>query len=170
MFRDFGLSTASVQRTTVTEDQISTLFWINLAVGAVLAALCVAVGAAAGSILRRALAANITIALAAGFLLNGAAVQHRALLQRRMQFGALAIIDVLSLVLAIIMSISMAVVGLGYWAVVVMTVFPQIACCGGRLDRRGVDAAAAQTRFWPQAAAQVRRNADPQQPGHARGV
>ena len=31
----------------------------------------------------------------------------------------------------------------------------------------GMDAAAAQTRFWPQAAAQVRGNADPQQPGHA---
>src|SRR6266481_4668024 len=33
LFRDFGLSTATVQRVNVTEDQISTLFWINIAVG-----------------------------------------------------------------------------------------------------------------------------------------
>ncbi len=131
LFRDFGLSTASVQRTTVTEDQISTLFWINLVVGAVLSALCIAVGPLLARFYGEPLLSRITVALAAGFLLNGAAVQHRALLQRRMQFGALAIIDVLSLVLAIVLSISMAVVGLGYWAVVVMTVFPQAATAVG---------------------------------------
>src|SRR5882672_1226125 len=36
LFRDFGLSTATVQRLEVSDDQISTLFWINLAVGAAL--------------------------------------------------------------------------------------------------------------------------------------
>jgi hypothetical protein len=30
LFRDFGLSAAAVQHTTVTEEQISTLFWINI--------------------------------------------------------------------------------------------------------------------------------------------
>src|SRR6185369_3210145 len=36
LFRDFGLSAAAVQRAKVTEEQISTLFWISLAVGAAL--------------------------------------------------------------------------------------------------------------------------------------
>ena len=30
LFRDFGLSAAAVQRTVVTEEQISALFWINI--------------------------------------------------------------------------------------------------------------------------------------------
>ena len=34
LFRDFGLSSAAIQRTTVTEEQISTLFWINMFLGA----------------------------------------------------------------------------------------------------------------------------------------
>src|SRR5438067_12193846 len=38
LFRDFGLSTATVQRDRVTDDQVSTLFWINILVGVVLAA------------------------------------------------------------------------------------------------------------------------------------
>src|SRR5208283_2241975 len=42
LFRDFGLSTATIQRTTVTDEQISTLFWINLLVGVLLALLSVA--------------------------------------------------------------------------------------------------------------------------------
>src|ERR1700752_2836782 len=33
LFRDFGLSSAAVQRATVTEQQISALFWINLLLG-----------------------------------------------------------------------------------------------------------------------------------------
>src|SRR5258705_5916325 len=33
LFRDFGLSSATVQRVEVTDDQVSTLFWINSFVG-----------------------------------------------------------------------------------------------------------------------------------------
>src|ERR1017187_5602837 len=36
LFRDFGLSTAAIQRATVTEEQTSTLFWINMLAGAIL--------------------------------------------------------------------------------------------------------------------------------------
>src|SRR5580658_7577022 len=36
LFRDFGLSSAVVQRGTVTEEQSSTLFWINIFVGTLL--------------------------------------------------------------------------------------------------------------------------------------
>src|SRR5271167_301942 len=36
LFRDFGLSSAAIQRPTVTEAQISTLFWINILLGALL--------------------------------------------------------------------------------------------------------------------------------------
>src|SRR5947208_226208 len=36
LFRDAGLGVASVQREVVTHEQTSTLFWINVAVGAIL--------------------------------------------------------------------------------------------------------------------------------------
>jgi O-antigen/teichoic acid export membrane protein len=42
LFLDFGLSVATVQRTTVTDEQISTLFWINLTFGVVIALVMVA--------------------------------------------------------------------------------------------------------------------------------
>lgn len=37
LFRDFGLSAAAVQRESVTDEQLSTLFWVNLGVGLALA-------------------------------------------------------------------------------------------------------------------------------------
>src|SRR5256886_15967387 len=44
LFRDAGLGMATVQRLEVTHEQTSTLFWINVAVGAILAALFAALG------------------------------------------------------------------------------------------------------------------------------
>jgi O-antigen/teichoic acid export membrane protein len=42
LFRDAGLGMATIQRLEVTHEQTSTLFWINVAVGAILAELCAA--------------------------------------------------------------------------------------------------------------------------------
>src|SRR5712692_71632 len=42
IFRDFGLSSAAVQRTSVTDEQKSTLFWINILIGALLGVVMVA--------------------------------------------------------------------------------------------------------------------------------
>src|ERR1017187_546320 len=42
LFRDFGLSAASVQHVELTEDQSTALFWINMAVGIVLAGITAA--------------------------------------------------------------------------------------------------------------------------------
>ena len=44
LFRDAGLGMATVQRLEVTHEQTSTLFWINVAVGAILATVCAALG------------------------------------------------------------------------------------------------------------------------------
>src|SRR5882672_4451232 len=41
LFRDFGLSAATIQRAEITEEQSSTLFWINILVGAGLTAIAV---------------------------------------------------------------------------------------------------------------------------------
>jgi PST family polysaccharide transporter len=125
MFRDFGLSMASVTRVSVTEDQLSTLFWVNVAVGAIVALLCAAIAPVLVGFYREPRLFLITIALAVGFLFNGAAAQHRAILQRHMQFGTLAVIDTVALVAGIVAAVSMAAWGFGYWALVVMTVLPQ---------------------------------------------
>ncbi len=46
LFRDFGLSSATVQRATVTNQQLSTLFWINILVGGLLGVLSIAMAPA----------------------------------------------------------------------------------------------------------------------------
>ena len=122
LFRDFGLSTATVQRTTVTDAQLSTLFWINLLVGAILTCIAMAGAPVIADFYHEPRLRWITIALATGLLFNAAGVQHSALLQRQMRFATIAIIETASVVASVTVGIAMALRGFGYWALVGMTV------------------------------------------------
>jgi O-antigen/teichoic acid export membrane protein len=122
LFRDFGLSSASVQRATITDEQTSTLFWINLLVGGILTTVALALAPVIASFYYEPRLFWITNAFALGFLFNGAGVQHSALLQREMRFDALALIDIFSLAIGAAIAIGTAVAGYGYWALVVMSV------------------------------------------------
>ena len=122
LFRDFGLSSATIQHTTVTEVQASTLFWINTLVGAILAVIAAAFARFVSTFYHEPRLFWVTIVVATGFLFNGAGVQHSALLQRQMRFTALAIIDVVALVVSSAIAVGAAMAGCGLWALVVLTV------------------------------------------------
>jgi PST family polysaccharide transporter len=121
LFRDFGLSTAAVQRPNITDQQISTLFWINVLIGLVLTGLTAASAPLIVAFYGDPRLFWVTIALASAFLLNALGVQHAAMLQRRMRFVALATVDTLSLIVSFAVGIGMAARGFGYWALVGMT-------------------------------------------------
>ena len=118
LFRDFGLSAASVQRAVVTEEQTSTLFWVNVLVGGILTLLALALAPFVGTFYHEPRLFWVTSIVAIGFILNGAGIQHSALLQRQMRFTALAIIDISSLMIGVSIAIGMAEAGYGYWALV----------------------------------------------------
>jgi len=122
LFRDFGLSTATVQRASVTDEQISTLFWINVVAGVLLTFLLSAFAPMIASFYHEPRLFWVTIVLASGFLFNAVGVQHSALLQRQMRFTALAVIQIVALVVSTALGIGLAVAGYGYWALVVMSV------------------------------------------------
>ena len=131
LFRDFGLSAAAVQRASVTEEQLSTLFWINLVVGVVLGLLAVGCAPAIAAFYHEPRLIAVTAVLALGLFFNAAGVQHSAILQRQMRFTALAVINTVGLTIGTAIAIGGARAGYGYWALVVMTVTtPLIATIG----------------------------------------
>lgn len=122
VFRDFGLSTAAVRAPTVTPEQRSNLFWINLGIGASLALALVL----AAPVIARAFDEPAVAAVARGasvvLLLNGMVTQYRADLVRRMRFGVLAVADVGAQTVAIAAAIGAAWAGAGVWALVLQQV------------------------------------------------
>jgi O-antigen/teichoic acid export membrane protein len=125
LFRDFGLSSAAIQRATVTEEQVSTLFWINILVGVVLGAVTVALAPMVAAFYHEPRLVAVTAVLATAFLFNAAGVQHSVLLQREMRFTAMAVINTISLLVGTALAIGGARAGYGYWALVAMSIaFP----------------------------------------------
>jgi len=118
IFKDIGLSRATIQRNVLTHDEASSLFWINGGVGVCIALLTAAIAPVIARFYGEPRLTNITIALACGFLVSGFSVQHQALLRRRMRFGILAANDVLSIAIAGIVGITMAYERMSYWAIV----------------------------------------------------
>ncbi|MEH2475579.1 O-antigen/teichoic acid export membrane protein [Nitrobacteraceae bacterium AZCC 2161] len=113
-----GLSSATVQQATITDEQISTLFWINLGVGILLAIMCAASAPVLVAFYHEPRLFWVTIAIGAGFVLNAAGVQHSALLQRQLRYVTLTVVELLSQVGSIAAAIGMALAGFGYWALV----------------------------------------------------
>jgi PST family polysaccharide transporter len=122
VFRDFGLSTAAVQASTLSRPERANLFWLNAALGLALAL----VGFLAAPLVaflygddRLLLVMQI---LASTFLLNGLSAQYRADLNRSLRFAALATVDVTAAALGLGTAIALALLGFGYWSLVAQQV------------------------------------------------
>lgn len=126
LFSDLGLSMATVQRRNITPAQVNALFWINVAIGVVIAAVVVAFAPLIAWFYTEPRLVEITFALAFPFLLGGAAAQHKALIQRQMRFRALVTIDLAALIGGICAAIALAVAGAGYWALVANSIATSI--------------------------------------------
>ena len=131
VFRDFGLSAAAVQRSEVTEDQHSTLFWINILLGALLALVTLTAAPAIAAFYHEPRLYWVAPALGTAFLFNAMGIQHSALLQRQMRFTSMAVISVVSLAVGTTIAIGGAAIGYGYWALVANSVTtPLVASIG----------------------------------------
>ena len=118
IFNELGLSMATVQRQSITNQQVSNLFWINVAVSGFFSVVTCAFAPLLARFYQDTRITLIVLALAPLFLLTGSTVQHRALLARQMRFRAIAVIDVTSMLLGFLAACALARAGFGYWALV----------------------------------------------------
>ena len=156
LFRDLGLGTVTVQRTDIREEQVSYLFWVNVAAGAVSTLLTAAFAPVAAWFYGEPDLTGITLVLATGFLFGGVSVQHQALMRRQMKFSALAWIRVAASIGSVAVGVVAALQGAGYWALVAMSLASAVIMtvglwliCGWRPGppRRGDEATRALLAF-----------------------
>jgi len=119
LFQGMGLSTATVQSKGIDHRQISTLFWLNMSLSAVLAAVIGLLAPVIAWFYRDPRLEPIALALAGVLFVGGITSQHQALLRRRMWFGHLAAIQILGQLFGSGAGIVSAVLGTGYWALVI---------------------------------------------------
>ena len=126
VFKDAGLSTATVQREGITHAQVSNLFWINLGLSALVSLIIAVSGPAIAWFYREPRLARITLALSLSFVLEGSAAQHLAIFNRQMRFVLLAVIQISAMIAGITVAIIMAWHRCGYWSLVALQLTPPV--------------------------------------------
>lgn len=116
IFRDFGLSSAAVQASTLTRGQRDNLLWINGAIGIVLASILFLAAPLVAAVYHNDSLVSLTRVMSTLFIVNGFATQYRASLNRSLRFRSLALIDVTSPAIALVLAVVLALAGWGYWA------------------------------------------------------
>ncbi len=116
VFRDFGLSSAAIQSRELTRNQKDNLFWINGLIGLVLTTLAVLCSPLIAGLYGDDRLGPLTQVLALTFLLGGLATQFRADLNRNLRFVPLAASEIGAQVGGLIVGVTMALTGFGYWS------------------------------------------------------
>lgn len=131
MFKDMGLSMATVQKAEIDHAQISTLFWINVVISLVIMMIMAALAPVVTWFYGKPELTMITLALAGAFIFSGLTIQHQALLRRHMRFVRLGVIEVAAMLNGVVAAIISAWYGAGYWALVIMQLVTAISIAVG---------------------------------------
>jgi PST family polysaccharide transporter len=118
LFKDLGLSLATVQRPEITSRQVTTLFWLNLLLSVITMTVLLALAPALSWFYSEPRLTLLTVVTATGFLIGGLTVQHEALLKRQMRFYALSAISVTAMISGYIVGIVFAWNGFRFWSLV----------------------------------------------------
>jgi len=126
LLRDFGLTGAIIQAKEIEERVWSSLLWLSLALGTMLAIIVAAAAPLIAGLYDEQRLVVLTLAIAPTLIVNSLAMPLMARLTRGLRFTTLATIDVAAMFAGVVASVVAAVLGLGVWALVVLTVVQQV--------------------------------------------
>jgi PST family polysaccharide transporter len=108
VLRDFGLTTAAARAWDITREQKSNLFWLNSAIGIVLAALLALAAPLIAEMFGDDRLRWMVVLVAPSLALAGLSAQFRAEINRRLRFTMLAIVDTVPVALGVGVAIAWA--------------------------------------------------------------
>ena len=118
LFKDLGTSAAIIQNREVTEDLLSSVFWANVAFGALGTAVLVAAAPLVAMYYHEPRVTALLRVLALNFVVSGFSILQQALFERKLLFRILARVEVAGVTCGAVVGISSAIAGLGVWALV----------------------------------------------------
>ncbi|MEP2774898.1 MAG: lipopolysaccharide biosynthesis protein [Luteolibacter sp.] len=118
LFRDLGLSSAAIQKSDLSREQQSNLFWLNAAVGTLLTLLVAMAAPLVARFYQKPELMSVTLALSVTFVVGSLGTQHGAMLVRNMQFLRQAIATVAGALTTLITAVVLSSTGMSYWSLV----------------------------------------------------
>lgn len=115
---ELGLSAAIVQKKNITNEHLSTSFWVSLGLGIILFIATVIISPYIANFFKNELVGPVVSVLSIGFIFGACGVVHRSLLQKNIEFKKIAITEISSSIMSGTFSIILAVLGFGVWSLV----------------------------------------------------
>lgn len=116
MLIDMGAGDASAQKPRITPEEISALFWMNVAISLILTTLLVGASGVFARVFGEPSLTGIMLLLSTTLVLTAITTQHSALMRRAMEFRRLATIDIASNIVGSLVAVVMALTDWGYWS------------------------------------------------------
>ena len=126
LFRELGLSSATVRTRGITHDQVSNLFWINAGLGAAVTLVIAASGPILAWFYHKPQLTLVAVGISLTSVLSSLGTQHGALINRDMRFATLAVIRVSALLAGFLAALAVALSGGTYWALVASAVVTSV--------------------------------------------
>ena len=112
-FQDMGISNAIIQRQEISHTQLSSLYWLNIAAGAVLTLIVMAIAPLVAMFYEEPRITSLMILLSSTFILVAIGNQYRVLCQKNMNFRTMEIINVSTSIVSLVVAAVMAYKGYG---------------------------------------------------------
>lgn len=120
LFQEAGLSAATIQKETLSRQELSTVFWLNLLLSAGVTALLIAVAPLLAKLYDEPRLTYLAMWLALEFVINGLGMQHLALLKRQLRYTAISVVEVCAFLVGAVAAVIWATYDASYWALVVL--------------------------------------------------
>jgi PST family polysaccharide transporter len=116
LFSELGFGLALVQRKTIEERHLSSIFWLNIATGMALTGILALSSPLIAGFYSEPMLIPLTTVIALNFTIGALNDVQTAILQREMQFRRMVLIQTLSIGAAGVVAIILAAAGWGVWA------------------------------------------------------
>ena len=121
LFMDMGISSAIIHRQNITHEQLSSLYWLNIGAGLLLAIFIYLLAPTIAMFYQESTLTPLVRLLSFTFIVSAIGNQYRILYQKELEFNHLAKVEILSSLVGFIAAVYFAVNGLGVYSLVYAT-------------------------------------------------
>ncbi len=127
LFKDLGTSAAIIHKKEISENLLSSIFWINIAFGFLAMVVLFFLSPLIAAFYKEPRVEPLLKALSLSFFASGLGILHQAVLERQLAFGKLAILEITATLIGSVVGITAALLGCGTWSLVYQMLFVTIA-------------------------------------------
>lgn len=118
-FGENGFTEYLIQKKNISRKEVNSVFWLHIIIASLLAIIFTFFAFFLVHFYSEPALSGIGAIMASGFIFNALYTCRFAILKREMKFASIAIIELTAIILSNVLSVTAAIIGMGYWAIVI---------------------------------------------------